>query len=212
MRNTFLHPFGITLLIASLVLAGLMFFVRGSERAYWIILLGFLAYAASSAVLLRTPRIKDPAKDPKVEPDPPDLLSDFVDESLRHLHQPAFLSQCQLISLLAGSLASIPFRDKGNETLELAPLEKAQALREVLMAAIEQLRPPGAPTGLRAPGALQFHILHERYVEARPVAYILTSLNIAEATYFRNRKDAILALARHLGAQEESIRQGQTQG
>ena len=88
----------------------------------------------------------------------------------------------------------------------------AQALREVLITGIEELRPPGEHTGLGAPGALQYHILHEHYVQRRPVAYILTSLNIAEATYFRNRKDAILALARHLEAQEELIVQAEKKG
>lgn len=51
--------------------------------------------------------------------------------------------------------------------------------------------------------------LHEHYVQRRPVAYSLTRLNIAEANYFRNRKAAIHALARHLEAQEELIRQNQ---
>ena len=138
-----------------------MFFVLGPERAFWIILLGFLAYAASSVVIHRTLRIPDPIEVPGVEPDPHDLLPGFVDETLRHLHEPAFLSQCQLISLLAGTLASVPSQMSRDVTPgELAPLKQAQALREVLIAGIEELRPPGEPTGLGAPGALQYHILH----------------------------------------------------
>lgn len=57
MQKALLHPFGLTLFLASLVLAGLMFFVldRWSGQALWMIILGFLAYAASAAVLHRWP-------------------------------------------------------------------------------------------------------------------------------------------------------------
>ena len=62
--------------------------------------------------------------------------------------------------------------------------------------------------GSQEPPALQYHILHLACVQGRPVAYILTRLNIAEATYFRNRRAAIRTVARHLQSQEELIGAG----
>ncbi len=44
---------------------------------------------------------------------------------------------------------------------DLTTLEKAQALREVLISVLEQLRPPGETSGLVA---LQYYILNEAKV------------------------------------------------
>ncbi len=86
---------------------------------------------------------------------------------------------------------------------ELTPLEKAQALRLVLVDAIEQLKPGGGPTRARSPETLQHDILYEAYVEERSVANIITRHNISDTTYFRNRRAAVSAMARHLESQEE---------
>ncbi len=56
MRAVLFHPLGLTLVIASLVLAGAMRFLPGLDRWYaqspWILFWGFLAYTASLVALL----------------------------------------------------------------------------------------------------------------------------------------------------------------
>ena len=77
MLKALLHPFGIMLLLASLVLAGLVLSVLDgwSGQALWIVLLGLLAYAATVAVLYRTGQVlwEQPA-------DPEELLSFVLSE------------------------------------------------------------------------------------------------------------------------------------
>ena len=224
MLKALLHPFGIMILLASLALAGLVLSVldRWSGQALWIVLLGVLAYAASIAVLHRTRAVPGQlrgsedtdlnlSEDEEPEQGLKDLY-DFVQEALRHLDDTAALSQSQLIPLLPRTLASVPSPGRGERTPgELTVLEKARALREALVAAIEGLRPLGESIGSQEPQALQYHILHLACVQRRPVAYILTRLNIAEAHYFRNRRAAIRAVARHLDNQEELIRQSRVE-
>ena len=221
MLKALLHPFGIMLLLASLVLAGLVLSVldRWSGQAVWIVILGLLAYAATIAVVHRTRAVPgQPSGSESTdlnlpegeapEPDPNDHYN-FVQEALRQLDDTAALSQSQLILLLPRTLASVCFQGRGEGTLgELTLLEKAPALREALIAAIEGLRPPGEFIGSQEPPALQYHILRLACVQRRPVADILTRLNIAEATYFRNRRAAIRTVARHLQSQEELIAAG----
>ena len=205
MLKALLHPFGLTLLLASLVLAGLVLSVldRWSGEALWIVLLGVLAYAASvAAVGWRWPGA--PLAASRIE-----IGDRLVHRALRGLDKPAALSKSELVALLPATLASSRSQEDGlGAPGELAPLEKAQALHEVLNAAIERLKIPGEPTGIGAPGPLQYHILHEAYVRRRPVAYILTRYSISEKTYHRNRSDAESAVAHHLQSQEESIRTG----
>ena len=84
-------------------------------------------------------------------------------------------------------------------------LEQAQSLREVLVSAIEQLKPPTGAIGASAPEALQYYILHEEYVLSKSTSYIVTRYSISESTFFRNRRAAVSAVARHLETQEEII-------
>ncbi len=200
MRNALLHPFGLTLFLASLVLAGLMFFVldRWSGQALLVIILGFLAYAASTAVIHRwralgepidgdenSPRPQEEGDDPLVleaeedvranrglgpEANTPDFRR-FVQEAFEHLNDQAFLSQSESVPLLPHTLASIPSHSRGDGTQgELAPLENAQALREVLIAAIEQLRPPGEPISTGAPPDEKVSLIDPVDVEEEPPA------------------------------------------
>ena len=90
-------------------------------------------------------------------------------------------------------------------------LEQAQSLREVLVSAIEQLKPPTGAIGASAPEALQYYILHEEYVLSKSTSYIVTRYSISESTFFRNRRAAVSAVARHLETQEEIIALRQNQ-
>lgn len=222
MLKAALNPFGIILLLASLVLAGLVLFVldRWSGQALWIVLLGLLGYAASIAVFHLTTAVQehpidssdaelDPPKDEIGEPDSL-VLRPLVHEGLRRLNNPNRLSQCRLASLLPATLASVVSQAKSNGTPgELAPLDKAQALRKVLIAAIEQLKPPGELTGLGATQAHQYYILHEQYVLGRVVANVAVRHDIPEGTYFKWQSAAVSVVARQLQNQEELLGGGE---
>ena len=221
MRGALWHPFGIMLLLASLVLAGLVLSVldRWSGQALWIVLLGLLAYAATIAVLHRQPTVRehssgseetgpDPTEDVHAELDSLGLRN-IVQQALQKLDNQAALIQYELLPLLSGSLA--PKRPQGTGVGvpgELTPLEKAQALREVLIAAIERLKPPGERAGAGAPEAVQYHILHEAYAQSGSVAYIITRHSISESTYHKRRRAAIDAVGHHILAQEKLIGAG----
>jgi hypothetical protein len=218
MQKTLLHPFGLAFVIVSLVLAGLMLFVldRWSGQALWIVLLGLLAYTASVVVLRRSRSTPDQAGGSEdTGPDPTEdqdvgldsrRLRGIVQEALQKLDNLGALSQCELVPLLPGALAPSRIQEIGSGAPgALAPLEKAQALREVLIAAIERLKPAGGPIGAHGPETLQYDILHLAYVECRPVVYILARFSISEANYHVRRRAAIDAVGSHILAQEELI-------
>jgi hypothetical protein len=92
------------------------------------------------------------------------------------------------------------------------PLSQAQALREVLISAIEGLKPPNQPVQSVTPALLQYDILHEEYVLRKPTRYIMTRHNIAESTFHRNRRAAVSLVARHLQDQEEQLWSGAQTG
>ena len=227
MRRALRHPFGPVLLIISLVLAGLMRFLPGLERwsdqALWVLLLGLLAYAASVIALYRT-RTGDSAKSPLPADNAGEASSDdgsdgqpsadlllLVEQALRRLNNPADLSRCGLLGRVPGILSTARSEHGSGAVGAPGPLEQAQSLREVLVFAIEQLKPAGGAIGASAPEALQYYILHEEYVLKKSTIYITTRYSISESNFYRNRKAAVSAVARHLEAQEELIALSQQQ-
>lgn len=221
MLRALLNPFGLALLLASLVFAGLVLsvFDRWSEQAIWLTLIGVVAYIASSAVIYlqllvdeqssgseqTVEQEEDQVREQETLPEPElDIVPNFATEldpsvgyratqnALQRINSLANLSRCDLIAILPRTLSS----NHDDPT----PLEKAQALSEVLIAAIEKLKPPAGTDA-----ALGYHILREFYVEGRLVAYLLTRFNIAEATYNRHRSAAISAIWSELEAQEGSL-------
>ena len=221
MRGAIRHPFGPVLLIASLLLAGLMWSLPGLERwsdqALWVLLLGLLAYAATIIALYRT-RTGDSAKIPTLADNAAESSSDdgtdgqpsadllrLVEEALRRLNNPAALSRCGLLRRLPGILSTTRSEHSSGAMGAPGPLEQAQSLREVLVSAISQLKPPTGAIGASAPEALQYYILHEEYVLRKSTSYIITHHSISESTFHRNRRAAVSAVARHLETQEELI-------
>ena len=105
MRSMILHPFGLVLLIASLVLAGAMRFAPGlgggSADAPWVLFWGLLAYGASVIGLLRSrPDVSAPELG---RPDTPDKLSEADNLSERairgHLRSKAIQHPATLLPL-----------------------------------------------------------------------------------------------------------------
>ena len=62
---------------------------------------------------------------------------------------------------------------------------------------------PARWTQASSPQALQYHILHEAYVQRRPEANVLGRYSVGEASCHRNRRAAVSALAHHFQSQEE---------
>jgi hypothetical protein len=200
-----LQPFGLAMLAVSLGVAlAPRFGASWSEREPWLVLWGVLTYAATVSLSLfkrRTQSADVPAA--QVSEPVASNLEHWTGEALRHLGSPAALSNCGLITAIPKTLA----RTRGDsETLEATtPIEQARLLRLILDAAIERLRlaeGAGSPHDIEA---LQYVILHEEYVLGRPNNYIMTHHSISETTFFRYRRQAIVALASDLAAQESLL-------
>ena len=219
MRTALRHPFGLSLVIATLLLVGLTRFVPGLEpwsaRAPWILLSGVLAYVASVIILYRSgpAPIGLSSNDAESRGEPSDEFPRLVEVALRQMNNPDALSRCQLVHRLPGTLAATRSRlDRNDTQADPTPLEQAQSLREVLVSAIDRLKPPQGTAGAGGPEALQYHILHEEYVRRESTRYVMGRLSIGEGTFYRNRRGAISAVARHLETQEELMVRGQPQG
>jgi hypothetical protein len=118
--------------------------------------------------------------------------------ALRRLNNPAALAECDLLDQVPLTLAAT--RDDTN----LTPLERARALRDVLTAAIERLKPPEGDS-IGSPGALQYHILREEYLQGLLNKQIMARHSISEGTFNRNRRQAIATIARELENQERRL-------
>ena len=132
-------------------------------------------------------------------------LARFVEDALRHLNKLAALSRCELVQRIPRTLDAQRAPAQDARPSGSTPLEQARALREVLVCAIERLKPANAQTSPGATVALQYHILHEEYEEARSIASIMTRHSISERTLHRYRRDAIHVLAAELRRQEELL-------
>ncbi len=132
----------------------------------------------------------------------------LVEEALRQMNNPDALSRCGLIYWLPGTLATGSRHTDHRAPAQPGPLDQAQALREVLVSAIERLKPVGEYVRAGAPEALQHHILHEEYVLDKSTRYVMMRHGISESTFHRNRRAAISAVARQLETREELIAQG----
>ncbi len=135
-----------------------------------------------------------------------DVISDehffrLVEEALRRLNNPAALARCKLIAQLPRTLGSTdhPPSAEGAAT----PLQQARRLRDVLVAAIEQLKPVDRDARRGDPAFLHYTILHDEYVLGMPNKQIMARHAIGEGTFHRHRREAIAVLAHELRAREE---------
>ncbi len=119
----------------------------------------------------------------------------LTEQALRRLNNPATLAECELLTRIPRVISA------ARDGVELTPLERARVLREVLTAAIERLKPPEGD-GIGAPGALQYHILREEYLQGLLNKQIMGRHSISEGTFHRNRRQAILTISRELETQE----------
>ena len=213
-RTALMHPFGVVLLFASVLLGvAVAFMAPWSGRAIWLFVWGILAYGASAAVVLlgahSVPDPSPPIEDKVALPQTKDLVP-LTEEALRKLRRLPDLGKCALIAHLSHTLNSDRTAADGQSPAQATPLEQAQALRQVLVDAIQKLKPPQGDEAGTAQG-LQYHILHEEYVVGRPNHAIMTRLSISESTFHRQRRDAIAAVAHELMVQEQILSRDTTQ-
>jgi hypothetical protein len=119
----------------------------------------------------------------------------MTEEALRRLNAPAVLARCELMRRLPRTLAGA--------APDLTTLEQAQTLRGVLVESIERLKP--GDTAPNSPGALQYQILREEYLDGLPNREILIRHSVSESTFHRNRREAIAAVARDLREREQHV-------
>jgi hypothetical protein len=129
----------------------------------------------------------------------------LVEEALRQLDNTSALAQCELVSRLPGTIATVRARSGDGTLAEPTPLEQVQALRQAIETSIELMNPGGSNGRSTGPEAIQYHILKQQYVLRKPTRHIMTRYSIAESTYHRYRRDAVSVLASHLEAQEEQL-------
>ena len=127
----------------------------------------------------------------------------LCEQSLRRLNNPAALAQSALAAQLPHTLASQRARDTAAPSTTPSPLEQARALREILVDAIDRLKPSDGDIGPESPAALQYHILREEYLLGHLNKQIMTRHALSEGTFHRNRRQAIRTLAQELTSQEE---------
>jgi hypothetical protein len=108
-----------------------------------------------------------------------------VEYCLQHLSEYPLLGQSALVEDLA----------MGGST----HIERGKSLRDVLLRAIESLRPaPTRPAGVPPAEWHSYIILHDAYVEDVPNRDIMNQLYISDTNFFRYRRKAVRAVARSL--------------
>jgi hypothetical protein len=135
-------------------------------------------------------------------------LVPLVEEALRKLNNPGALASCRLLEMLPRTLATTRAGTSNTRPGQPTPLEAARTLREVLVSAIERMRPGGAAEpghGAPRPDAAQHAILHEEYVQGMSTKAIMVRHSISESTFHRYRREATLILARELVGQERLL-------
>jgi hypothetical protein len=125
-------------------------------------------------------------------------IESSIQEALRRINSPAGLARSALLGRLPLSVSAALSEEAALESCGLAPLERARALREVLVAAVERLQPPRDAQVGYSPAGLQYHILQEEYLQGLPNKQIMVRHGISEGTFHRNRREAIRILAADL--------------
>ena len=133
-----------------------------------------------------------------------ELLPD-VEDALRRLHDFAYLGEHPLARLRA-----VEQRLHLHKETPVTFIERGKALSEVLLQALNQLRPSGVAPGRHdVPPRewFQFIILHDSYVLDEPTRNTMSRLYIGEGTFNRTRRRALGALAKSLAETELTLAQ-----
>lgn len=203
-RAGMIHPLGLLLLAASLVLVVASPLGVASDRRPWLALWGILAYVGVATTVALRPLVALVTETSlnlraRLESDTSDLTR-LVEEALRHLRDPAALARCELGHRLPRSMLQARGLSRARSTAA-TPLEAARALRSVIESSLEELRlTPGDE-----PAALQYAILHAEYLLGLPNTAIMSRNSVSESTFHRIRRAGVQALTIELQAREASL-------
>jgi len=121
----------------------------------------------------------------------------LVEDALRHLYDYPYLGEHELAQLRIVEL----HLDVKKGTF-VTHLDRGKALQEVLIAALEKLKPPGPQPSPPTREWHQYVILHDSYVMGKLNREIMSKLYIGEGTFNRARRRAVRGVARALGEME----------
>lgn len=125
----------------------------------------------------------------------------LVEDGLRRLFDYSYLGEHKLAHL------SMVAREIQPREAPITHLDRGKALKEVLLQALDKLRPPGSQP---EPPTLEWHpflVLHDAYLLGEPNREIMGKLYISEGTFNRTRRRAIRALAKALLEMEQEARE-----
>ncbi len=126
-----------------------------------------------------------------------------VEDALRHLHDFSYLGEQQLAKLQVVEQCWTK-----RPQVVVTSIERGKALNDVLIRALDQLRPNDPAPGRESipPRAWhQFIILHDSYVLNEPTRNIMSRLYIGEGTFNRTRRRALSNLAKSLAEMEQNL-------
>ena len=121
----------------------------------------------------------------------------LVEDALRHLHDYPYLGEHTL-----AQLRIIESHLDVQEGAFVTHLDRGKALQEVLIAAIEKLKPPGPQPSPPTREWHQYVILHDCYVLGKLNRDVMSALYISEGTFNRARRRAIRGVTRALAEME----------
>ena len=129
----------------------------------------------------------------------------LTERALKRLNNPLELARCDLLHELPHTLAFA--REKGGDTVrQPTSLEQARMLRNIIVAAMEQLKPIGADGDSAAPAALHYQILKREYAMGMSAKQVMVRLSLPESSFHRYRRAAVAALGHELEEHEDSLR------
>lgn len=136
----------------------------------------------------------------------PKEFASLVEDALRRLHDFSYLGQHALADLgvVAWQL------DQGAQELvtHITHIDRGKALHEILLQALEKLRPADEEPDTYEVPAREWHqyiILYDSYVLDKLNRDIMSRLYISEGTFNRTRRRAVRALAQALREMEQAV-------
>ena len=131
-----------------------------------------------------------------------------VEDALRQLHDYSYLGEHALARLKV-----VQWYLEGREPGFVTHIDRGKVLSEVLVQAMQKLRPEGSePNRLEVPSR-EWHlflVLYAAYVEGDPNREIMSRLYIGEGTFNRTRRRALRGVAKALQEMEKEASQKET--
>ena len=135
-----------------------------------------------------------------------------VREALGCLRDLGRLGRCDLITSLPCTIAAT-LRERRNGHLgDPTSLEQAQALREILIAAVERLRPEDESPDDGGGAVSGYRVLRLLYLEGKTIEQVEAIVHVANRTVYRYRDSAVEVVACELRQREERHKRDSTNG